>query len=64
LEEKFLDWKKHTVEKMDRMELNLEGFKYKLNVVVPAFDDFEAMRKAWEEFYAFGNRRSWILKRV
>ncbi|KAE8057053.1 hypothetical protein FH972_013775 [Carpinus fangiana] len=56
LEEKFLDWRKHTVEKMDGMELNLEGFKYKLNVVVPASDDFEAMRKAWEEFYAFGNR--------
>ncbi|KAE8037715.1 hypothetical protein FH972_010280 [Carpinus fangiana] len=37
---------------MDGMELN----KYKLNVVIPPFDDFEAMRKAWEEFYAFGNR--------
>jgi arginine/serine-rich splicing factor 17 len=27
LEEKFLDWRKHTVDKMDGMELNLEGFK-------------------------------------
>jgi arginine/serine-rich splicing factor 17 len=61
LEKKFLDWRKYIVEKMDGMELNLEGFKYKLNVVVPASDDFEAMRKAWEEFYAFGNRGSWLL---
>lgn len=61
LEKKFLDWRKYIVEKMDGMELNLEGVKYKLNVVVPVSDDFEAMRKAWEEFYAFGNRGSWLL---
>uniref|UniRef100_A0A2N9EMF9 Uncharacterized protein n=1 Tax=Fagus sylvatica TaxID=28930 RepID=A0A2N9EMF9_FAGSY len=33
-----------------------EDVKYKLNVAVPASDDFDAMKKAWEEFYAFGNR--------
>ncbi|KAG2698967.1 hypothetical protein I3843_07G171700 [Carya illinoinensis] len=56
LEKKYMDWRKYIVEKMDGMELNLEGVKYRLNVAVPASDDFEAMKKAWEEFYAFGNR--------
>ncbi|KAJ9166339.1 hypothetical protein P3X46_021111 [Hevea brasiliensis] len=56
LEKKFLDWRKYIVEKMDGIELNLEGFRYKLGVAVPESDDFEGMKKAWEEFYAFGNR--------
>lgn len=56
LEKKFLDWRKYIVEKMDGIELNIEGVKYKLNVEVPESDNFEAMKKAWEEFYAFGSR--------
>ncbi|XP_065880434.1 uncharacterized protein [Euphorbia lathyris] len=56
LEKKFLDWRKYIVEKMDGIELNLEGYRYKLSVAVPETDDFEGMKKAWQEFYAFGNR--------
>ncbi|KAJ8762538.1 hypothetical protein K2173_007977 [Erythroxylum novogranatense] len=56
LEKKFLDWRKHIVGKMDGIELNLEGDKYKLGVAVPVFDDFEGMKKEWDEFYAFRNR--------
>lgn len=61
LEKKLLDWRKYIVENMDGIELNLEGFKYKLSVAVPESDDFEGMKKAWEEFYAFGSRGSWVL---
>ncbi|XP_038886388.1 A-kinase anchor protein 17A isoform X2 [Benincasa hispida] len=56
LEKKFLDWRRVLVEKLDGIELNLEGFKFKLTVVIPESDNFEEMKKAWEEFYAFGNR--------
>ncbi|WCJ40949.1 ZCW7 [Euphorbia peplus] len=56
LEKKFLDWRNYIVEKMDGIELNLEGFKYRLSVGVPESDDFEGMKKGWEEFYAFGDR--------
>ncbi|KAJ4701613.1 A-kinase anchor protein 17A-like protein [Melia azedarach] len=56
LEKKLLDWRKYIVEKMDGIELNLEGIKYKLSVVIPFSDDFEKTRRDWEEFYAFGNR--------
>ncbi|KDP41615.1 hypothetical protein JCGZ_16022 [Jatropha curcas] len=56
MEKKFLEWRKYIVEKMDGIELNLEGYKYKLSVAIPESDDFEGMKKAWEEFYAFGNR--------
>ncbi|KAI9121154.1 hypothetical protein K1719_008187 [Acacia pycnantha] len=27
-----------------------------LSVSIPASDDFEGMKKSWEDFYAFGNR--------
>lgn len=56
LDEKFSEWRKYLVEKMDGIELNLEGVKFRLAVAVPASDDFEGMKKTWEEFYAFGNR--------
>ncbi|KAL5777593.1 hypothetical protein ACOSP7_010519 [Xanthoceras sorbifolium] len=56
LEKKLIDWRKHVFEKMDGIELNLEGIKYGLSAVIPVSDDFEKMRKDWEEFYAFGNR--------
>ncbi|KAK0576785.1 hypothetical protein LWI29_023187 [Acer saccharum] len=56
LEKKLIDWRKYVVEKMDGIELNLEGIKYGLSVAVPVSDDFEKMKKDWEEYYAFGNR--------
>ncbi|XP_050213659.1 uncharacterized protein LOC126665031 [Mercurialis annua] len=55
-EKKFADWRRYIVEKMDGIELNLEGYEYKLSVALPESDDFEGMRKAWEDAYAFGNR--------
>lgn len=55
VEEKFLEWRKGIVEKMDGIELNLEGIKFKLSVVLPLFDDFEGMKKKWEEVAAFGH---------
>lgn len=54
VEEKFLGWRKGIVEKMDGIELNLEGIKFKLSAVLPLFDDFEGMKKKWEEVAAFG----------
>ncbi|XVF36428.1 hypothetical protein REPUB_Repub19eG0057600 [Reevesia pubescens] len=56
LEKKFLDWRKYVAEKMDGIELNLEGVKYNLSVEIPVSDDFERMKKDWEELYAFRNR--------
>lgn len=56
LEKKLSDWRKYIVEKMDGIELNLEGVKYRLSVSVPVSDEFEKMKKDWEEFYAFRNR--------
>ncbi|XVE95034.1 hypothetical protein REPUB_Repub02eG0061300 [Reevesia pubescens] len=56
LEKKFLDWRKYVAEKMDGIELNLEGVKYNLSVESPVSDDFERMRKDWEKLFAFRNR--------
>ncbi|KAJ4887447.1 ZCW7 [Raphanus sativus] len=57
LEKKFIEWRKVLVEKMNGIEVNLEGVKYNLSVVLPVSDDFERLKKDWEEFYAFGHPR-------
>ncbi|CAF2152582.1 unnamed protein product, partial [Brassica napus] len=57
LEKKFIEWRKVLVEKMNGIEVNLEGVKYTLTVVLPVSDDFERLKKDWEEFYAFGHPR-------
>lgn len=56
LEEKYADWKRYLVEKMNGMDLVLGGVKFVLSAEMPVSDSFEGMRKEWEEFYAFGNR--------
>ncbi|GFQ06510.1 hypothetical protein PHJA_002795000 [Phtheirospermum japonicum] len=56
VEKAFLEWRKGIVVEMDGMELNLEGVKFKLSVELPKGDDFEGMRKEWEEIAAFGTR--------
>lgn len=58
--DKFLEWRTQVVDKMDGIELNIEGFKYRLNVAVPASDDFESMKREWEEFYATRNRGEFV----
>lgn len=55
-EKKFVGWRRVFVEKLDGIELNLEGTKFKLSVAVPVSDDFEGMKKEWEEIIAFGAR--------
>ncbi|KAL6504316.1 hypothetical protein OROGR_026239 [Orobanche gracilis] len=56
VEKEFLEWKKGIVVEMDGMELSLEGVKFKLSVALPKGDNFEGMRKEWEEIAAFGTR--------
>ncbi|XP_016475934.1 uncharacterized protein LOC107797543 [Nicotiana tabacum] len=55
-DKKFLEWRRGFVEKLDGIELSLEGTKFKLDVAVPVSDDFGGMRKKWEEIIAFGAR--------
>ena len=45
LEKNFLDWRSSLVDKMDGIQLNLEVFKFRLGVVIPATDAFQGMRK-------------------
>lgn len=56
MERKFVEWRKNAVEKMDGIELSIVGNKFMLSVEVPVSDDFERMKKEWEEIAAFGNR--------
>ncbi|KAL4372404.1 hypothetical protein AHAS_Ahas06G0262400 [Arachis hypogaea] len=56
VEKRVWEWRKRLVEKMNGIELNLEGVKFKLDVAVPVSDDFEAMKKDWEQFFAFDTR--------
>ncbi|KAI9119231.1 hypothetical protein K1719_009906 [Acacia pycnantha] len=49
LDKKFLEWRKYLVEKMEGIELNLEGVKFRLSVSVPASDDFEGYSRGRRE---------------
>lgn len=53
-EKKFLEWRNVLLEKMDGMEVNLEGVQFRVCVSLPVSDDFLMMKKEWQEFYAFG----------
>uniref|UniRef100_A0A0D9YB79 Uncharacterized protein n=1 Tax=Oryza glumipatula TaxID=40148 RepID=A0A0D9YB79_9ORYZ len=51
-EEKYLQWRSSLVEKLAGIELNLERVKFRMSVEIPPSDDFRAMKKSWENFYA------------
>ncbi|XP_076959277.1 uncharacterized protein LOC143635297 [Bidens hawaiensis] len=48
-EKKVSEWKETVVRKLDGIELSLAGVRFRLTVEVPKSDDFENMRKEWEE---------------
>uniref|UniRef100_M8B6R1 Uncharacterized protein n=1 Tax=Aegilops tauschii TaxID=37682 RepID=M8B6R1_AEGTA len=51
-EKKYSQWRSSLVEKLDGIDLNLKGVMYRMSVEIPASDDFTAMKKSWEDFYA------------
>lgn len=58
LRKRFLDWRVSVVEKLSGIELNIEGVKFKMTLDIPVSDDFEKMKKSWEEFYALKSNNS------
>ncbi|KOM48942.1 hypothetical protein LR48_Vigan07g264600 [Vigna angularis] len=56
-ETRFLEWRNRLVENLNGVELNLEGVKFKLAVTLPVSDDFDRMKKDWEEHSASRSRR-------
>ncbi|KAF0908362.1 hypothetical protein E2562_025043 [Oryza meyeriana var. granulata] len=51
-EENYFQWRSSLVDKLAGIELNLEGVKFRMSVEIPPSDDFRAMKKSWENFYA------------
>jgi len=50
-----LETRNALVDKINGIEMNLLGVKFRLQVSVSDCDDFEFMKKGWQEFYAFGS---------
>lgn len=48
---RFLDWRSTFVDRLAGIDLNLEGVKFKMTVEIPPADDFELMKKSWEDYY-------------
>lgn len=48
----FLDWRSSFVDRLAGIDLNLEGVKFKMSVEIPPADDFEQLKKLWEDCYA------------
>lgn len=40
------------VERLGGIELNLEGLRFRMEVEIPPSDDFERMKRSWEDCYA------------
>ncbi|CAD6217440.1 unnamed protein product [Miscanthus lutarioriparius] len=51
-EEKYFEWRSTLVQKLEGIELNLEGVKFRMTVEIPSSDDFRTMKKTWEDFYS------------
>ncbi|CAL9066209.1 unnamed protein product [Musa banksii] len=48
---RFFDWRSTFVDRLAGIDLNLEGVKFKMTVEIPPADDFELMKKSWEDYY-------------
>lgn len=51
-QEKYFEWRSTLVQKLEGIELNLEGVKFRMTVEIPSSDDFRTMKKSWEDFYS------------
>jgi len=63
-EEKYFEWRSSLVEKLEGIELNLEGVKFRMTVEIPPSDDFRVMKKSWENFYSselLNSSMNWFL---
>ncbi|XXG48812.1 hypothetical protein AAC387_Pa02g3157 [Persea americana] len=56
LEKRFLEWRNSFLGRIDGIELNIKGVKFRLSASIPDSDDFDRVNKSWEEFYAFDGR--------
>lgn len=52
LRRRFLEWRDSVVGKMDGIELNIEGVKFRAAVEIPPSDDFDQLKKSWEDFFS------------
>lgn len=63
-DEKYFEWRSSLVEKLEGIELNLEGVKFRMTVEIPPSDDFRVMKKSWENFYSselLNSSMNWFL---
>ncbi|XP_020105124.1 uncharacterized protein LOC109721762 isoform X1 [Ananas comosus] len=52
IRKRFLEWRSSVVERLGGIELNLEGLRFRMEVEIPPSDDFERMKRSWEDCYA------------
>ncbi|KAJ0982147.1 hypothetical protein J5N97_010402 [Dioscorea zingiberensis] len=52
LRRRFSEWCSSVEERLQGIEVNVEGVKFRLCIAVPKADDFEWMKKSWEDHYA------------
>ncbi|KAM0937736.1 hypothetical protein DsansV1_C24g0182381 [Dioscorea sansibarensis] len=63
LRRRFCEWCSSVKDRLQGIEVNVEGVKFRLTVDAPKVDDFEWMKKSWEDHYASklldSRRNSW-----
>lgn len=62
LRRRFSEWCSSVEDRLQGIEVNVEGVKFRLTVDAPKVDNFEWMKKSWEDHYAsklLDSRNSW-----
>ncbi|XP_039137412.1 uncharacterized protein LOC120274942 [Dioscorea cayenensis subsp. rotundata] len=63
LRRRFSEWCSSVEDRLQGIEVNVEGVKFRLTVDAPKVDNFEWMKKSWEDHYASklldSRRNSW-----
>ncbi|KAJ6815977.1 A-kinase anchor protein 17A isoform X2 [Iris pallida] len=57
---RFAEWRESVVRTLGGIELNLEGVGFEMRVEVPEGDDFEKMKRSWEEFQPLPGNRNYL----
>lgn len=51
IERRVVEWKGEVLRRLEGIELNIEGVGFEMKAEVPKEEDFDGVKRSWEEFY-------------
>lgn len=56
IERRLVEWKGEVLRRLEGIELNIEGVGFEMMAEVPKEEDFDGVKRSWEEFYRNSSR--------